>query len=134
MTERTCEYCSETRGDLHVCQVDHLHNKIEILWQRRREAEEQAEERAEDLESYRRGFTQDRSEIERQKRMRRSEREALAEWLDRRIAQQEQAMTPAYISHETKRVMEIEVAMLKRYREIIIEGKYRVEDPLMPRF
>ena len=127
MSDRKCEYCDEERGDLHVCRVDHLQNRIEALW----EAHHAFESR---LSGYRRDSSHKAEEIERQKRMRRSEREALAEWLDRRIQQQEQAMTPRWISHDTKRIIEIEISMLKRYREIVIEGKYRVEDALMPRF
>ena len=134
MSERTCLYCDEIRGDLHVCRVDHLHNVMETLWARNREVEDTLESLQGTLRSYRSDASRKHDEIERQKRMRHSEREALAEWLDRRIAQQEQAMTPAYISQETKRIVEIEIAVLKRYREIVVEGKYRVEDPLMPRF
>jgi hypothetical protein len=57
------------------------------------------------------------------KDMRRTERQGLAAWLDRRITQQ-----------ETKRVMEIEVSLLKRYREIVVNGEQRNEDPLTPKF
>ena len=51
-----------------------------------------------------------------------TERGFLAEWFESRIHQQEQALLAPNISHETKRVMEIEISLLKRYRIFITEG------------
>jgi septal ring factor EnvC (AmiA/AmiB activator) len=75
-----------------------------------------------------------RSELQEQKDMRKTERQGLAAWLDRRIKQQEEALLAKFVSQETKRVVEIEVSLLKRYREIIVNGEQRNEDPLMPKF
>lgn len=75
-------------------------------------------------------------EIENQKAKRKSERERLAAWLDRRITQQEEALLLEFIGHETKCVVEIELSLLKRYREYVVENKERSadEDPLMMKF
>lgn len=66
---------------------------------------------------------------------RKSERERLCAWLDRRIAQQEEAMGLSCVSKETKRIMEIEVSILRRYRGIVVESSHTKgdDDPLMPR-
>ena len=88
------------------------------------------------VRGYQRDCSRLREEIKECKQERKSERERLTEWLDRRLVQQEQAMTARFVSNETKRVMEIEVAMLKRYREIIVGSAHTkgTDDPLMPRF
>ncbi len=60
-----------------------------------------------------------------------TEREALVEWLDMRIRQQHQALEPPYISAETKRVVEIEIGLLEKYKGIIVEGGHRPDPELM---
>lgn len=77
-----------------------------------------------------------RQEIENQKNKRRSERERLATWLDRRIIQQNEALSAHYISLETKTIVEIEISILQRYRDYVVNNKERSpdEDPWMPSF
>jgi len=63
-----------------------------------------------------------------------SERERLVQWLDRRLAQQEEALRAGYVSQETKHVVEIEVSLLRRYRGIVTDSSHTsgIDDPLMP--
>jgi len=132
--EQTCEHCNEPEMPGHECTVAHLKAHVEQMREARWEGQRLVDQLRGRLDREHRRITKLNSEIERQKEMRRTEREGLAEWLDRRIAQQEQAMKPHYISHETKRIMEIEISLLRRYRETIVEGGQRNEDPLIPRF
>jgi TolA-binding protein len=55
---------------------------------------------------------------------RRSERELLVDWLDRRKEQQIQAMAIRNLSEEAKGNIELELDLIARYREIIIKGKH----------
>lgn len=77
-----------------------------------------------------------RKEVEDQKDKRRREREMLVSWLERRIEQQEQVTSQSFISQESTRVVELEISILRRYREMIVEGEHLKgsEDPPMPRF
>jgi hypothetical protein len=79
-------------------QIDRLHEQLR--WAREREAGA-------------------RQTIKRDVDDRSSERERLVEWLDRRLEQQEGALTSPHVSQETKKIMEIEVSLIRRYREII---------------
>jgi hypothetical protein len=76
-----------------------------------------------------------RAKIQEDEVKRKSERQRLVEWLDRRLAQQEDAMAHGYISQETKRVMKIEVSVLKRYRDIILESGHTkgIDNPALSR-
>lgn len=130
----TCEYCEQELQPRHRCRVGLLRSRIDQMVEGRWELQRCVDDLNGRLNRRSREITKLNQEIERQKEMRRTEREGLATWLDRRIEQQEEAMRPSYISGETKRIMEIEIAMLRRYRGIIVEGGQRVEDPLMPRF
>jgi len=77
-----------------------------------------------------------RKEVEDQKDKRKREREMLVTWLDRRVVQQKEAAQATYISKESKQMLEIEVSLLLRYREMIVKGTHLAgsEDPLMPKF
>jgi hypothetical protein len=77
-----------------------------------------------------------RKKLQRDVEERAAERERLVAWLDSCLAQQEQALDARYISPETKRVVEIEVSLLRRYRKIITQGHHTKgrDDPFMPRF
>lgn len=76
------------------------------------------------------------AEITKRDKDKRDERQKLAEWIDRRLAQQEEALSVRYVSKETKRMVEIEVSLLKRYRDYVIKSADTKgqDDPFMPRF
>jgi TolA-binding protein len=65
-----------------------------------------------------------RKTIERDVENRRSERELLVDWLDRRKEQQIRAMAIRNLSNETKGNIELELDLITRYREVIVEGKH----------
>lgn len=65
-----------------------------------------------------------RKTIERDVDNRRSERELLVDWLDRRKEQQIQAMAIRNLSEEAKGNIELELDLIARYRESIIKGKH----------
>ena len=129
-----CEYCERPLDSDEECDAECLRLQVGTLHVEARLHVEALDRERRLRDGYARDCTKLRAEVDRQKEMRRTEREGLVTWLDRRIVQQEEAMSPKYISQETKRVMEIEVSILKRYREVIVEGGQRNEDPLMPRF
>jgi len=85
---------------------------------------------------YQRDCTNLRQEIKKRDQDNVTEREKLAAWIDRRIAQQEPALTAKFLSSETQKLMEVEVAVLKRYREYVLEGAHSqgTDDPFMPKF
>ena len=119
----------ETAGEKWQEQVDGLRKQCVILEQEARSDRTRAA-------GYRRDAQRLRQEIEDLKKTRREERVQLTEWLDRRIAQQENAIGTSYISKTTQANLELEVGLLKRYKEIIVEGGHTkgIDDPLMPRF
>lgn len=110
-------FLDDARRDVETLREANDRLRNEVRWARR--AQEDAEKKLQ--ESERRG---------------RSEREDLVKWLDRRLEQQEDVVNRPYISKETKRVMEIELSVIRRYREIIVERKHTAgsDDPLMPKF
>lgn len=65
-----------------------------------------------------------RETIRRDVENRRSERELLVDWLDRRKEQQTQAMAIRNLSEEAKGNIELELDLIARYRETIIKGKH----------
>jgi len=130
----SCPHCAEPEKPGHECTVEGLKARVEQMEEDRWEVQSQVNELNRRLDREHKRITELNQEIERQKKMRRTEREGLVEWLDRRTEQQEEAMKHSYISGETKRIMEIEIAMLRRYRGIVVDGGQRAEDPLMPRF
>lgn len=137
--EKFCPYCEtplsgNDNDDYFACGIDCLRLQVDALTHQLSELQEELRRERRLREGYARDCTTHQKEIERQKEMRRTEREGLAEWLDRRIEQQEEAMGRRYISEETQGLMKVELSVLKRYREIVVEGKQRNEDPLMPRF
>lgn len=99
------------------------------------ELRSQLESARREIEAYRKVNRELRTEIDQQKALRKTERVRLVAWLNRRIEQQEEAFGRAYVSEETKGILEIEVNLLKRYREILVENRHSSnEDPTMPRF
>ena len=88
------------------------------------------------VKGYQRDCTNLRQEIKKRDQEKVTEREKLAAWLDRRVAQQEPALTAKFLSSETQKLMEVEVAVLKRYRDYILEGAHTkgADDPFMPKF
>jgi hypothetical protein len=74
-------------------------------------------------------------EVEHQKILRRREREMLVGWIDNRIKQQKGALKP-YVSERTREIVEVEIGLLKRYREDLVAAKHRsgAEDPLIPQY
>lgn len=109
--------------------------RIEGLEDRNAELHEENDRLGRHLNSMNHTCTGLRAEIRKRAEDRRTERDKLVEWLDRRIAQQEEAMKP-YVSGETRRVVEIELSILKRYREIIVGSTHTQgnDDAFMPRF
>lgn len=116
--------------------IESLHAKVEELEGELCEARENLNQFARTVSHLERNNLELRAEVDLQKKMRRTEREGLAAWLDRRIEQQMEAVRPSYISHETKRVLEIEISLLRRYRDMVVEEGVRgpTEDPLMQKF
>lgn len=130
----TCAHCREPRGRRHRCRIGAL--KLVLADARAREQawHDEAERARHRVASLERLLDRARKDLEHEKKMRRTEREGLVAWLDRRLDQQREALDKGYISGESKKLLEIEVSMLERYRGIIVDGKQRNEDPLMPRF
>lgn len=85
--------------------------------------------------AYSKDATRLRKEVEDQKDKRQREREMLVTWLDRRVLQQEEAAKASYISQESRQMLEVEVSILRRYREMVVKGAHLAgsEDPLMPK-
>jgi hypothetical protein len=138
-----CLFCTEKfpRDSDHECSVAVLRERVETLLGKIEELQAYQDGAQHELDRARSSLRWEYEERRRltmevaeQKDLRKTERQGLAAWLKRRIKQQEEALLAEYVSHETKRVMEIEVSILKRYQEIIVDGAHRNDDPLMMKF